>query len=224
MRKQKAQLWIWLLAALLVLATVGLPEATAQSLAEVARATKKKKEQSTSTILTNEDLGRRGSFPEIRLLGDPRQHPPSLSPYQGTPMDRVRKMLELTDVKPGEVVIDVGSGDGRIVMMAAEEFGAKGIGIELDEDLVRISRSLVTARGLDDQVQIIHANALDVDLSPADVITLYLEVEGLKLLRPHLEHTLRPGTRVVSYVSKIPDWTELPESLAEEEIWLYRVP
>jgi predicted RNA methylase len=99
-------------------------------------------------------------------------------------------MLLVAEVQPGEVVIDVGSGDGRIVMMAAEAFGAKGIGIELDEGLVGISRSLVTARGLDDQVQIIHANALDVDLSPADVITLYLEVEGLKLLRPHLEHTL----------------------------------
>jgi predicted RNA methylase len=133
-------------------------------------------------------------------------------------------MLLVAEVQPGEVVIDVGSGDGRIVMMAAEAFGAKGIGIELDEGLVGISRSLVTARGLDDQVQIIHANALDVDLSPADVITLYLEVEGLKLLRPHLEHTLRPGTRVVSYVSKIPEWTELPESVEEEEVWLYRVP
>jgi precorrin-6B methylase 2 len=218
MRTQKTRLWLVLSVALLVVATAGLPEAGAQSLAEVARETKKKKEQSTRTVLTNEDLGGRGSFPEIRLLGVPREHPPSLA------LEAVRQMLLVAEVQPGEVVIDVGSGDGRIVMMAAEAFGAKGIGIELDEGLVGISRSLVTARGLDDQVQIIHANALDVDLSPADVITLYLEVEGLKLLRPHLEHTLRPGTRVVSYVSKIPEWTELPESVEEEEVWLYRVP
>jgi precorrin-6B methylase 2 len=224
MRAQKTRLWLGLSVALLVVATVGLSEATAQSLADVARETKKKKEQSTRTVLTNEDLGRRGSFPEIRLLGAPRQHPPSLAPYQGSPLEAVRQILLVADVKPGEVVIDVGSGDGRIVMMAAEAFGAKGIGIELDEELVGISRSLVTARGLDGRVEIIHANALDVDLSPADVITLYLELDGLKLLRPHLEHTLRPGTRVVSYVSKIPEWTELPESVEEEEVWLYRVP
>jgi hypothetical protein len=83
MRTQKTRLWLVLSVALLVVATAGLPEAGAQSLAEVARETKKKKEQSTRTVLTNEDLGGRGSFPEIRLLGVPREHPPSLAVYSG---------------------------------------------------------------------------------------------------------------------------------------------
>lgn len=210
-----------LLAALLALPGAG--PAAAQSLAEVARAAKEKKEASTRAVWTNEDL--REGLPELKLVRAPREHPPSLGPYVTTPIERVRRMLGVAKVKPGELVIDVGSGDGRILIVAAEEFGARGIGIELDADLVAHSRSVVAARGLEKQVSIVHANALDVDLSPADVVTIYLSLEGMALVQPHLERTLRKGTRVVTNVGKIPGWTPDPESPGpEEEIWLYRAP
>ena len=206
----------------LVVALPGAGPAAAQSLAEVARAAKEKKEASTREVWTNEDL--RVRLPELKLLRAPREHPPSLGPYVSSPLEQVRQMLRVAKVKPDELVIDVGSGDGRIVILAAEDFGARGIGIELDAELVAHSRSVVAARGLDDRVSILHANALDVDISPADVVTLYLTPQGLALLRPYLERTLRPGTRVVSNVFQIPGWEPVAESLPKEEIWLYRVP
>lgn len=216
------RLWARLIPVFLLLMLVSSIAAAGQSLAEIARQTKEKNEKSEAKVWTNDDLGE--ALPEIRLLGPPRQHPPLLSPYLGSRFERVRLMLEVAKVQPGEVVIDIGSGDGRIVIMAAGEFDARGIGIELQEDLVEYSRREIAERGLENRVKIIHANALDVDLSPADVVTLYLTSEGLKLLRPHLEHTLRPGTRVVCNSIKIPGWTPEPESLPEQEIWLYRVP
>lgn len=212
--KTGAVLLLWLLAS---------APAAAQSLAEIAREAKKKKEASTRAVWTNEDL--REGLPELKLLGAPREHPPVLAPYVGTPLDRVRRMLRVAKVKPEEVVIDIGSGDGRIVILAAEEFGARAIGIELDAELVAHSRSVVVARGLEKRVSILHANALDVDLSPADVVTVYITPEGMALLKPHLAHTLRKGTRVVTNVVQVPGWALDPESPGrEEEIYLYRVP
>lgn len=211
-----------LLATVFLAGLLGGGAAAAQSLAEVAREARQKKEVSSRVVWTNEDL--REGLPELKLLRAPREHPPSLGPYVTTPIERVRRMLAVAKVKPDELVVDIGSGDGRIVILAAEEFGARGIGIELDAELVAHSRSVVAARGLEDRVSILHANALDVDVSPADVVTLYVTREGVALLRPYLERTLRPGTRVVSNVSQIPGWEPAAGSLPEEEIWLYRVP
>lgn len=195
----------------------------AQSVAEAAREAREKSRGSTHKVWTNDDLGE--GFPEIKLLRTPRQHPPVLAPYLPTPIVKVRRMLEVARVRPGELVIDVGCGDGRIVILAAEEFGARAVGIEIDPEMVARSRRAVAARGLQDRVQILAANALDVDLSPADVVTLYLTPEGVALLRLHLERTLRPGTRVVSFVYKMPRWTLDPATPdPEEEIWLYRLP
>lgn len=195
----------------------------AQSVADVARDSKQKKQESTRRVWTNDDLGSRAL--EIKLLGPPREHPPILAPFVSTPLPTVRRLLQVAKVQPGELVFDIGSGDGRIVIMAAEEFGARGVGIELDPLLVTLSQRAVEAHGLETRVQIIHANALDVDLSPADVVTVYLTPAGLKLVVLHLEQTLRPGTRVVSNVFKIPGWTpDAVSSSASEEIWLYRVP
>jgi protein-L-isoaspartate O-methyltransferase len=205
-----------------LLLLLGAGPAAAQSLAELARAAKEKKAASRREVWTNDDLRER--LPELRLLRAPREHPPSLGPYVGSLPEKVRLMLRVAKVKPGELVIDIGSGDGRILIAAAEEFGARAIGIEIDAELVAHSRSVVAARGLADRVSIVQANALDVDVSPADVVTVYLTPDGLALLRPYLERTLRPGTRVVSNVFQIPDWEPDEGSLPSEEIWLYRVP
>ena len=211
-----------ILLAVFLAGLLGVGPAAAQSLAEVAREARQKKEASTRAVWTNEDL--REGLPELKLLRAPREHPPSLAPYVSSPLEQVRLMLSVAKVKPDELVIDVGSGDGRIVILAAEEYGARAIGIELDAELVAHSRSVVAARGLEKRVSILHANALDVDLSPADVVTAYLTPKAMEVLRSHLERTLRKGTRVVSNVFQIPGWEPAAESLPKEEIWLYRVP
>ncbi len=210
------------LAALLLLALAWPAAAQAQSLAELARESKKKKEESTRKVWTNDELGT--AFPQIRLLGK-AEKPISLGGYEPTPLPIVEAMLRLASVQPGEVVFDLGSGDGRIVIMAAEKFGARGVGIEIDEKLVEESRKAVEAKGLQDKVKIIHANVFDVDLRPADVVTLYVGPTILELLRAHMERTLRPGTRVVSHQYEIPGWR--PSQVLDLErvfLYLYRVP
>ena len=204
------------LSVLLLAMTLG-----AQTLADVARESKQKNQSSSRRLWTNDDL--RTGVPTVRLLRE-TANPPSLAPYEGSRPAVIRAMLTLAGVEQGDLVFDIGSGDGRIAIMAAEQFKARGVGIELDETLVAVSRQNIQEKGLQDRVHIIHANALDVDLSPADVVTLYLTTRGLETLRPHLERTLRPGTRVVCNTFEIPGWT--PVSDAKEESWrifLYRV-
>ncbi len=133
-------------------------------------------------------------------------------------------MLRLAEVKPGEMVFDLGSGDGRIVIMAAERFGARGVGVEIDESLVEESRKAVQAKGLAEEVRILHDDALNVDLSEADVVTLYVSQQGMETLRPHLESHLRPGARVVSHAAPMPGWE--PERVLDLEgffLYLYRI-
>src|SRR3989344_3045488 len=132
------------LAALLLLALVFPAAARAQSLGEVARESKKKKEESTRKVWTNDELGT--DFPTIKLLGK-AEKPISLGVCQPTPMPVVEAMLQLAGVQPGEVVFDLGSGDGRIVILAAERFGARGVGIEIDEKLVAGSQRAGQAQG-----------------------------------------------------------------------------
>lgn len=208
------------LSSLLLLALLGtLAAAQKPSLAEVAREARRKKALSTSKVWTNDDL--RGRFPEIKRLR-PSGNDDSLSPYAPTPLPVVEAMLRMADVQPGEMVFDLGSGDGRIVIMAAEKFGAHGVGIELDQKLAESSQRTVQAKGLKQQVRIFHANVLDVDLSPADVVTLYLTPEGIEKLRPHLERTLRPGTRVVSHRHRIRGWKlEKAERVGEWNLLFY---
>ena len=193
----------------------------AQTLADVAREAKQKNQSSSRRVYTNDDL--RSGIPAIRLL---RQtvNPPSLGIYEGTPPAVVTAMLQLAGVEPQDLVFDIGSGDGRIVIAAAEQFQARGVGIELDDSMVALSQQTIHERGLEERVRIIHANALDVDLSPADVVTLFLPPNGMALLRPHLERTLRPGTRVVSNTVELPGWVPQQTETAEgRKLFLYRV-
>jgi predicted RNA methylase len=130
----------------------------------------------------------------------------NLAPDIPTPQIIVDRMLEAGHVKPGEVVYDLGSGDGRIVITAAQKFGAKAVGIELRADLCRIANERIRALGLSDRVQIVQGSALRVDLSPADVVTMYLLTTSNELLRPNLEKYLKPGARVVSNQFPIKGW------------------
>ena len=136
------------------------------------------------------------------------QLPPeeSLAPFVPAPQAVVEQMLRAAEVKQGETVYDLGCGDGRVLITAAKEFGARAVGVEIKDKLVTDTRKKVAAMGLMPQVEIIHGNALNVDLSKADVVTLFLLTKSNELLRPNFEKYLRPSARVVSYYFEVPGW------------------
>ncbi|HVQ77873.1 MAG TPA: methyltransferase domain-containing protein [Candidatus Binatia bacterium] len=135
--------------------------------------------------------------------------PDADAPYVSTPDNVVRAMLELAEVKPGDVVYDLGSGDGRIIIMAAREFGARGVGIEIDPQLVAHSRRRAQQLGIADRVEFVQQDLFLVDVSPATVLTLYLGQELNLRLRPRLVRELRPGSRIVSHDFGMGDWPPL---------------
>jgi ubiquinone/menaquinone biosynthesis C-methylase UbiE len=115
-------------------------------------------------------------------------------------------MLQAAQLRPGETVYDLGSGDGRVVITAAQMFKANAVGVEISDILCKSTLKKITALHLDSQVKIVHANALKVDLSPADVVTLYLLTSSNARLRPNLEKYLKPSARVVSLNFGMPGW------------------
>lgn len=132
-----------------------------------------------------------------------------IAPFVASPLPVVRRMLILAELKPGEVLYDLGAGDGRAVIMAAQEFGARAVGIELREDLAKKALQTVYQLGLQDRVTILHSNLFDVDISPADVIFLYLTTSANEKVKPKLEAELKPGARVVSHDYEIVGWKPL---------------
>jgi protein-L-isoaspartate O-methyltransferase len=130
----------------------------------------------------------------------------SLAPYVVSPQEIVDRMLELADLKPGEKLYDLGSGDGRILITAVVRFKAKAVGVEISDDLVASTNDRIRRLGLDNDARVIHGNFLDTDLSPADVVTLYLATDANEMLRPNLEKYLRNGARVVSHDYRVPGW------------------
>ncbi len=120
-------------------------------------------------------------------------------PYVQTPTDVVAEMLRIASVRPGDVVYDLGSGDGRIVIAAARDFGARGVGIEIDPSLVAYSKEQARKAGVADRVTFRADDLFDVDLSDATVVTLYLSYDMNLRLRPKLQRELRPGSRIVSH-------------------------
>lgn len=129
-----------------------------------------------------------------------------VAPYVGSPLPVVRQMLTLAELKPGEVVYDLGSGDGRVVIMAAQKFDARAVGIELRGDLVKQALNKVFELGLDRRVKILQRDLFDVDVSPADVVFLYLTTSANQKVKPKLESELRRGTRVVSHDYEVLGW------------------
>jgi cyclopropane fatty-acyl-phospholipid synthase-like methyltransferase len=152
-----------------------------------------------------------------------------LAPYVVSPQHVVDDMLEMANLKQGETLYDLGSGDGRILITAAQRYRAKAVGIEIEERLVKSSEERVAGLGLQNLVRIIHADLRTVDLSPADVVTMYLMTVSNESLKPQLEKSLKPGTRVVSHEYRIPGWKPNREERAEEAsnghvIYLYVMP
>lgn len=160
----------------------------------------------------------------------PQGHKPyfeHLVPYVPTPLDIVRKMLDLAKVGPDDVVYDLGSGDGRVVIMAAQKFGAQAVGVELNSDLYKQSADRIKQLGLEPRAKILNENMFDVNIRHATVVTLYLLTSVNEALRPTLEKQLRSGARIVSHDFQVPGWTpEKAEDVVSEngvshKIYLY---
>jgi tRNA G37 N-methylase Trm5 len=134
-------------------------------------------------------------------------------PYVPTPQDIVDKMLELAKVTGNDVVYDLGSGDGRIVITAAQKYGAHAVGIEINPDLYRQSSSRIKELGLDNQARIICEDMNNVTIRPATVVMLYLLTSFNEKLRPKMERELHSGTRIVCHDFQVPGWD--PDKVVE---------
>lgn len=128
------------------------------------------------------------------------------TPYVPTPQAVVDRMLELAQVKPGETVVDLGSGDGRIMIDAASKFGARGFGVEIDPRLVQRSIEAARHAGVSDRVKFLQQDLFQTDFHEANVLTLYLLPDVNLALRPKILKELKPGSRVVSHDFGMGDW------------------
>jgi SAM-dependent methyltransferase len=149
--------------------------------------------------------------------------------FVATDLEIVNAMLALAGVTRGDVLYDLGCGDGRIVITAAKEFGAQGVGVDLDPRRIREAQANAVRAGVADRVTFRVQDIFDTDIQPATVVTLFLSPEVNARLRPKLTSQLKPGTRIVSHRYGIGDWVpELTETLSvrgtRNHIFLWRVP
>jgi predicted RNA methylase len=136
----------------------------------------------------------------------PKMSLENLGPSIPTPEPVVERMLELAHIKSGDVVYDLGSGDGRIVIEAAQKYGARSVGVEVVPDLCKKATARIKSLGLSERASIVEGSVFHVDLSPASVVTLYFMTTSNERLRPNLEKYLKPGTRVISNQFPIKGW------------------
>lgn len=152
-------------------------------------------------------LGAQGQKAEIEKL----------APFYPTPETVVERMLALGGLKPGEKMFDLGSGDGRVVIMAAQKFGADATGIEMDPDLHKQSTDRIKGLGLEKKARIILGDIVKQDLSSADLLTVYLLPSSNDKIRPMLEKQLKKGTRIVSHDFLFAGWTPVKEEHIEDD-------
>lgn len=142
--------------------------------------------------------------------------------WQPSETEAIRKLLEMAEVKPGEELYDLGSGDGRVLVIAARDFGARTTGIEINPFLVFYSRLVVRLRGLTDKVRVRRADMFRENLSAADVVVIFQREETNERLKNKLAEEMKKGARLVSYVWKMKDWK--PEkSDSDAKIYVYRI-
>lgn len=145
-----------------------------------------------------------------------------------SPPEVIAAMLELAVVAPGDVVYDLGFGEGEIVIEAARRYGVRAVGVELDATRVGNAEKNAVAAGVTDRVRFVEADLFEVDIGEATVVTLYLFPELMRRLRPKLLRELRPGTRIVAHDFALPDWP--PEKTIDvrldriRRVYLWRVP
>ncbi|MBM3738153.1 MAG: hypothetical protein FJW39_20415 [Acidobacteria bacterium] len=168
-------------------------------------------------------------FPALLLPQQAGEKSEKLAPYYPTPESVVEKMLQLGGLKQGEKMFDLGSGDGRIVIMAAEKFRANAAGVELDDDLYKQSSARIQKLGLAQSARIIHGDLLKQDYTSANLITVYLLPSTNERVRPILEKQLKKGTRIVAHDFEVGGWTpEKVENIDDDgegrahTLYLYR--
>jgi len=141
-------------------------------------------------------------------------------PYVPTPQEVVDRMLDLAQVKKGDVVYDLGSGDGRIVVTAAKKYGVKAIGFEIDPQRIKESHENIKKAGVEQLVEIRLQDIRTVDLSGATVLTMYLLPEVNLMIRPNIWKQMKPGSRIVSHDFDMGDWKPLKtENIKDGSSW-----
>jgi precorrin-6B methylase 2 len=142
--------------------------------------------------------------------------------YVPTPMKNVHRMLEIAEVGPDDVLYDMGSGDGRIIITAADQYGAKAIGIEADPLRAAYTRWRIARMNLQDKVDVVRENFYKTNLKDATVITVYQGTDINRKLGEKFKRELSPGSRVVSYFFRFEDWT--PVSVDDDlYVYLYEI-
>ena len=144
-------------------------------------------------------------------------------PFVPTPQVTVDEMLRMADIKPQDFVLDLGSGDGRIVITAARKFGARGLGVDLDFHLVIAAEEYARKAGVEDRVKFLQQDLFKTDLGQATVITMYLLPGVTRRLRPQLLD-LKPGTRIVSHDFDLDDWKPDQKTYIRKNVFLWIVP
>ena len=152
----------------------------------------------------------------------------NLAPYIPTPEPIAIRMLEAAKVKADDLVYDLGSGDGRVVILAAQNFGARAVGVEILPDLCRKASERIRALGLDERVRMVEDSVFHVDLSPATVVTMFFLTTSNERLKPNLEKQLRPGARVVSNQFPIRGWkptevVHVKQGSMDHSIFVYEI-
>jgi len=150
------------------------------------------------------------------LLAFAQDKPVDAGPYVPSPQSVVSDMLKLAEVGPEDFVIDLGSGDGRIVRTAALVFGARGFGVEIKDELVRQANADARREGIAERVKFVNADLFKTDISPATVLTMYLLPDTVNLLREKLLAELKPGTRVLSHDYPLSGW--IPEKYVQMDL------
>ncbi len=144
--------------------------------------------------------------------------------YEPSPSEVVRTMVQIADVRPGDVVYDLGCGDGRVVIEAAK-LGARGVGVDIDPERVREARANARAAGVEDRVEIREGDLFETDVSQASVVMLFLQRDLNLRLRPRLLAQLQPGARVVSHWHDMGDWKpQRTISVAGRNVYLWTIP
>lgn len=149
--------------------------------------------------------------------------------YYATPPETVAEMLRLANIQKSDVLYDLGSGDGRIPIMAAREYGIKAVGIEIDPKLIAVAEEQARLAGVADLVKFRNANMFRANIREASIVTLYLSDRINELLRPKLLRELKPGTRIVSHDFRMGDWepeqtVKVPWEKLYRTIYLWTVP
>lgn len=156
----------------------------------------------------------------ICYLGVASAQEGKIVPYVPTPQEVVDRMLELAQVKKGDIVYDLGSGDGRIVVTAAKKYGVKAIGYEIDPQRIQESTENIKKAGVEGLVEIRQQDIRNVDLSAASVLTMYLLPEVNLMIRPNIWKQMKPGSRVVSHDFDMGDWKPLKtENIKDSSNW-----